>query len=201
MMMKRCSRCLGMFPEDAFPLKYDRRRPTARRTICRACKGRLENARVRAYAPPLLIDRLRPEACELCGRAVHLVADHSHRSGVFRGWICYRCNRVLARAGDELGPVAKLMDYLLAAEEDLPRQLALALPRRRTGRPDNVGLATRMLDQVTQGVPMTAAMLGIRTRTFQRWKNMASAGHEPYAQFVQRLERLAPARTGRASER
>ncbi len=201
MTFKRCSRCFGSFPADTFPLKYDRRRPAARRSICKACKGRLENARVRAYAPLLLISRPRPDACELCGRAVRLVADHSHRSGVFRGWICYRCNRALARVGDEPGPVGKLFEYLLAAEEDLARQIALVPARRRSGRPDHVGHATRMLERWTHGASVTADALGISVRSLQRWKQLASQGHEPYAQFIKRLEQLTEAARTRSDSR
>jgi len=40
-------------------------------------------------APP------RPDACELCQRHLELVWDHCHRSGLFRGWICAKCNTIL----------------------------------------------------------------------------------------------------------
>ena len=34
----------------------------------------------------------RPSQCEICGRASNLARDHCHKTSVFRGWLCSRCN-------------------------------------------------------------------------------------------------------------
>lgn len=63
--------------------------------------------------------RPRPEVCELCGEkpkktdkrhGIHF--DHSHATGKFRGWLCYRCNHVLGQVADKADLLRKLAAYL-----------------------------------------------------------------------------------------
>jgi hypothetical protein len=52
-------------------------------------------------------------ACELCDRKDQkLFCDHDHETGKFRGWLCSGCNSALARLGDNLDGVMKLVNYL-----------------------------------------------------------------------------------------
>ena len=55
--------------------------------------------------------------CELCDRNDQkLFCDHDHESGKFRGWLCSGCNSALARLGDNLDGVMKLVNYLQKEE-------------------------------------------------------------------------------------
>jgi len=73
-------------------------------------KRRLENPVVvretkRHYYRSMMerkVGRPRPNFCELCNvkfkKQPH--ADHDHKSGIYRGWICNRCNMTLGLVGD-----------------------------------------------------------------------------------------------------
>ena len=56
--------------------------------------------------------RPRPEACEACGAAIDLVFDHDHATGLFRGWLCSPCNRMLGNAKDEAARLRAGAAYL-----------------------------------------------------------------------------------------
>lgn len=65
----------------------------ARKVYMRRYKGRPEPTRP------------EPEVCECCGSPPvgHpcLYADHDHKSGKFRGWLCMRCNAALGLLKDQ----------------------------------------------------------------------------------------------------
>lgn len=60
-----------------------------------------------------------PENCECCGRKLeqglrtHL--DHCHTTGVFRGWLCNRCNLGIGHLGDCIEGLQKAIKYLKRA--------------------------------------------------------------------------------------
>jgi len=56
----------------------------------------------------------RPQAsiCELCGQEGKTVWDHDHKSNLFRGWICNRCNLVLGAVKDDPTLLQKMIAYL-----------------------------------------------------------------------------------------
>ena len=62
--------------------------------------------------------RPRPEVCELCGEPPQggygrdLVFDHCHQRGVFRGWLCDRCNRTLGQVKDSPALLRAMATYL-----------------------------------------------------------------------------------------
>lgn len=61
--------------------------------------------------------RKKPKYCDVCkkaalGRAMHF--DHCHKSGHFRGWLCYGCNAALGYAYDSPKILRKLASYLEA---------------------------------------------------------------------------------------
>jgi Recombination endonuclease VII len=60
--------------------------------------------------------RVCPERCECCGGLPNgkksLALDHCHFTGVFRGWLCIRCNRAIGMLGDTLESVRKAVAYL-----------------------------------------------------------------------------------------
>lgn len=74
-----------------------------------------------------------PELCELCGLSStqSLCPDHCHDTGVFRGWICAKCNKGLGLFGDCLEGLQRAVVYLTAFRErssltgnnEIPRSL------------------------------------------------------------------------------
>ncbi|MDE2097011.1 MAG: hypothetical protein KGL39_07180 [Patescibacteria group bacterium] len=61
--------------------------------------------------------RPMPQACECCGakqtRALHL--DHCHKTGKFRGWLCFSCNTGLGKLGDSTTGLKRALAYLRRA--------------------------------------------------------------------------------------
>lgn len=63
--------------------------------------------------------RPAPIVCECCGRAPGkkaLSLDHCHETGVFRGWLCGKCNTGIGSLGDTLDAIDRARDYLLRAK-------------------------------------------------------------------------------------
>lgn len=59
--------------------------------------------------------RICPSLCECCGNipgknSLHL--DHCHLTGLFRGWLCGKCNMALGLLGDNAAGVANLARYV-----------------------------------------------------------------------------------------
>jgi len=81
--------------------------PVGNKRRIRAYKLRQDDKKVKEAGRP------RPDTCEVC-RELHIrvVFDHCHATGVFRGWICDRCNRVLGLCYDDPELLNKLAKYL-----------------------------------------------------------------------------------------
>lgn len=83
----------------------------------RRAKADHETAK-RTAAYETLAGRPKPECCDLCGGKpspwAHrgLVFDHCHQSGIFRGWLCDRCNRTLGQVKDSPDLLRKMATYL-----------------------------------------------------------------------------------------
>ena len=75
---------------------------------------RIKERRWRGLPEPT---RSEPPLCEMCnegpkGKCAALCLDHCHETGIFRGWLCQRCNRGLGLLGDNLPAViARLQKY------------------------------------------------------------------------------------------
>jgi len=72
--------------------------------------------------------------CAVCGlepKKMTLNADHDHRSGILRGFVCYRCNRGLAVFRDDPALLARAAGYL---REDLATSAIGRVCVGRTGR-------------------------------------------------------------------
>lgn len=61
-------------------------------------------------------DRGIPAVCDCCGKKPEkgksLSLDHDHRTGIFRGWICNRCNLGIGLLGDSYEAVQQAAHYL-----------------------------------------------------------------------------------------
>lgn len=59
--------------------------------------------------------RPEPKSCEACGKAESgraLALDHCHVTGVFRGWLCFKCNTGLGKLGDTAAGLRAALAYL-----------------------------------------------------------------------------------------
>ncbi len=80
--------------------------PEAQRRRNRAYQERLQVKKVAMAGRP------KPEACEICEEPGKVLFDHCHQTGVFRGWICDRCNKTLGHVKDSPTILRKLAVYL-----------------------------------------------------------------------------------------
>ena len=56
-----------------------------------------------------------PPKCDLCGiecSPQKLQLDHDHETGLFRGWLCNKCNSALGHLGDNVKFVKRALKYL-----------------------------------------------------------------------------------------
>lgn len=60
----------------------------------------------------LVAGRKKPEQCEICGSIGNICFDHDHSTGLFRGWICRRCNLTLGLVKDNQELLFNLAKYL-----------------------------------------------------------------------------------------
>ena len=51
-------------------------------------------------------------ACEVCAHTERVAFDHNHNTGVFRGFLCYRCNLALGYIRDDVTTLQNLIAYL-----------------------------------------------------------------------------------------
>jgi hypothetical protein len=52
--------------------------------------------------------------CAICLRKKRLLTDHDHRTGRFRGLLCYSCNSGIGLLGDSVPNIRRLLKYLAA---------------------------------------------------------------------------------------
>lgn len=52
------------------------------------------------------------QPCEICGETLKLVCDHDHATGLFRGWLCRRCNVGIGALKDSAELCEKAATYL-----------------------------------------------------------------------------------------
>jgi hypothetical protein len=82
---KQCNHCGKVKPASDFYAKRHRLRP-----YCKGCWREREH--LRKYGLTMAEYRALPKLCGICGTTKLLRLDHSHRSGMVRGWLCARCN-------------------------------------------------------------------------------------------------------------
>lgn len=57
--------------------------------------------------------RKRSKKCEICSKRSKTCFDHDHATGLFRGWICRRCNIALGFVEDDIKLLSKMIEYLI----------------------------------------------------------------------------------------
>lgn len=58
--------------------------------------------------------------CEICGNSEKLCWDHDHRSGIFRGTLCSKCNSAIGMFQDNPTFLRKAAEYLEKDKTDEP---------------------------------------------------------------------------------
>lgn len=66
-----------------------------------------------------LVGKKRPAACEICKTEKVLAADHCHRTGIYRGWLCNSCNLAIGCAKDD-PEILRLMIAWVGKTKDIP---------------------------------------------------------------------------------
>jgi hypothetical protein len=193
--LKQCSLCRRDLPLQRFRRKGGKY-PNMRRYICRTCESRYAAARENGYARHTFVPPVVPPWCDICGLSRELLADHCHTTGMFRGWLCTRCNQLVAFVESDLGLKARA--YLDTAPARSVRLLALQPPRKRVppgqlgglGRPSL--LTAKLVAAVADAADANGAIrllseAGISRRTHQAWRTLGRRGVAPYDQFVAAL--------------
>jgi Recombination endonuclease VII len=156
--------------EPLFGFTYDEARylvvlPELKRQI--RDRQRQINARRGGYKPPPPEAECPPrpsdKRCQLCGRVTKdrprgpsrtmtpgLDLDHCHFTGIFRGWLCYGCNRAIGRVEKYIG-VSRLESYLLGGAVHLASALHLSTPEdERAVREDYIARVAEMRALIRQ---------------------------------------------------
>jgi hypothetical protein len=100
---------------DAYRKKHAARRK--RQYWANPEKARTKSRKLQGVPEPT---RPCPQFCECCGelpngRHQTLCADHNHKTGKFRGWICGNCNLGLGNFKDSPDKCVKAAEYLQRA--------------------------------------------------------------------------------------
>lgn len=53
--------------------------------------------------------------CELCEGSQRISFDHDSSTGVFRGWLCIKCNTALGLVNEDIDLLQRMIDYLRGA--------------------------------------------------------------------------------------
>ena len=79
-----------------------------RRNQCKSCQNKTTRQKNKAVKGVIKPKKTSPDyVCRICDKDVHqmtkkgLVADHCHITGLFRGWICDKCNTGMERFDDD----------------------------------------------------------------------------------------------------
>jgi hypothetical protein len=124
--VRLCYVCGEHKPIVDFPTRYSPEKagkalddPTVeRRNQCKSCRNNTTRQKNNAVKGLIKPKKTSPNyVCTLCKKDVHqmtkkgLVADHCHITGLFRGWICDKCNTGMERFGDDPATLRKAAEY------------------------------------------------------------------------------------------
>lgn len=68
----------------------------------------------------------KSQSCDICQQLASelkkgLAFDHDHKTGKFRGWLCFPCNSALGLAKDNIEILLAMVEYLKKSREDAIR--------------------------------------------------------------------------------
>jgi len=55
------------------------------------------------------------------GNKVSLCIDHDHKTGKFRGWLCFRCNQMAGKSDENIVVLKNIVAYLEKHHETIER--------------------------------------------------------------------------------
>jgi hypothetical protein len=114
---KQCKGCNKTLP--AYSFYKQKRSKTGLQSLCKPC----DHERLRARTYGLTLEELRSlivqNHCDCCGRTKQEVGgdrdfcvEHSHESGVVRGYVCHYCNIAIGMLLDDPARAKKVELYL-----------------------------------------------------------------------------------------
>ena len=110
--MKTCTMCKESKPLAEY--YADPRLKSKIRSRCKSCCNKTMYA-INAKTTAKHVEKAAKKQkykCAICGRKKRLVRDHNHRTGLFRGLLCYSCNSGLGMFQDSQLILWKAILYL-----------------------------------------------------------------------------------------
>lgn len=141
---RACIKCGKIKLLSEFPENRKKRSGQPRYAYCKPChtvyqrKNKLQRFFNLSIDDYNLILAYQNGKCAICDRPVkedgiRLSVDHSHKTGLIRGCLCWLCNRALGMLREDVERVKKILDYL----QNPPAVRALG--EERFGQPGRVG--------------------------------------------------------------
>lgn len=120
---KSCEREYNQSPERREKAKQRWREKMKNRTFRKAERlrskkkyqknPRKQKARIYTTKYGVSLNRFeKAKRCSLCFQKKKLVPDHNHKSGKYRGPLCYRCNLAISQADKYAGWLKRVRKYL-----------------------------------------------------------------------------------------
>ena len=104
---KICNRCHCILPVEKFPVNQNNKHGPIRRPTCLVCRTSIDNRNPKSKQAKQMMKRKPPVGapfrCPICQKhsiahvTAKIVADHDHRTGDIRDFICDSCNTGLGR--------------------------------------------------------------------------------------------------------
>ena len=130
-MTKICTKCKEEKPRDSIHFPLHNKVKDGLDSWCRKCRAsyrsEINRGKFRGQLTDEQVKELKKqEYCDICGgkemagsrnnrhvnKIYHLVMDHDHETGKFRGMLCHHCNRGLGNFKDKIENLEKAIKYL-----------------------------------------------------------------------------------------
>ena len=119
---KICNRCHRILPVAKFPKNRKNAKRTITRPSCMECRTKIDNRRPKSQQAKRMMERKpqigTPFRCPICEKrsiaqvTAKIVADHDHRTGDIRDFICESCNTGLGRFKNGRDCLQNALNYL-----------------------------------------------------------------------------------------
>lgn len=119
---KICNRCHCILPVDKFPVNQTNKHGPIRRPTCVVCRTKIDNRHPKSQQAKQMMKKKplkgTPFRCPICEKhsiahvTAKIVADHDHRTGDIRDFICDSCNTGLGRFKNGRDCLRNALNYL-----------------------------------------------------------------------------------------